>query len=139
MWSTLLPGLATLDDAHRKSVIEATRGKWARVVMICSGLLLVSGLYNAVTNIMQYDYDLPYHAFVTLKLILGIAVMFITAKLSGRTESAAKFREQMSFWMTVNTTLVIVLALTASTMKVTGKTPKAVDSEVSVELNVEQE
>lgn len=141
MWSALLPGLSGLDEETRKSVFGAVRGKWAKVVMTCSALLLATGLYNAVLNIIKYDYETPYHIFVTLKLVLAIAIMFITARLSGRSESAEKFREKMPFWMTVNTALVFVLIFIASSMKVSEKTlkPEDIDVPVDVELNIEQE
>lgn len=141
MWSTLLPGLSGVDDATRQSVLAGIRGKWAKVVMACSGLLLVTGLINAISNIKAYEYETPYHIFVTLKLVLAFAIMFLTARLSGRSESAEKFREKMPFWMTVNTALVIVLICIASTMKVSDKVPKVKADDVtdSVELNVEQE
>ena len=48
MWSSLLPGLGTLDEESRKAAFGAVRGKWAKIVMISSALLLVTGFYNAV-------------------------------------------------------------------------------------------
>lgn len=142
MWSSLLPGIATLPDETKKDVQAGIRSKWAKIVMICSALLLASGLYNAVTNILQYKYATPYHMFVTLKLVLALAVMFISARLSGRSESAEKFREKAPFWMTVNTAIVIVIIFLGSTMKVSDKTPKVdapSDNDPGVELNIDQE
>ena len=142
LWSTLLPGMASLDSETRKSVVDGMRGKWAKVVMICSALLLASGLYNAVSNILKYEYtSVPYHMLVTLKLVLAVAVMFITARLSGRSESAEKFREKMPFWMSVNTALVFVIILLGSTMKVSETTPKTdeADPAEQIELNIEQD
>ena len=142
MWSSLLPGIAALPDETKKDVQAGIRSKWAKIVMICSALLLASGLYNAVTNILQYKYATPYHMFVTLKLVLALAVMFISARLSGRSESAEKFREKAPFWMTVNTAIVIVIIFLGSTMKVSDKTPKVdapSDNDPSVELNIDQE
>jgi len=142
MWSSMLPGLRTLDEESRRVAFSAVRGKWAKVVMICSALLIVTGLYNAVQNIIDYKYAIPYHAFVFLKLVLGIAIMFITARLSGRSASAEKFREKMPFWMTVNATLVVVLIVIASTMRVSDKTPKPPKDEAAITapdtLEVEQ-
>lgn len=125
MWATLLPALSGVNDEARQAVLDAMRAKWAKVVMACSGLLVLSGLYNAVRNILAWEYTgAPYHAFVMIKLVLALVVMFITAKLSGRSEGAAKFREKISFWMSVNAALVLVLILTASTMRVTDRVPK---------------
>ena len=136
MWSSLLPGIASLDEEARKSVLAAVRGKWAKVVMGCSALLLASGLYNAIQNIIHNDYVLPYHALVTLKLVLAVAVMFITARLGGRSDSAEKFREKTPFWMSINTALVVVVIVLGSTMKASQKPPQAEQAEPSIELEV---
>lgn len=124
MWSSLHPGLASVDDTTRKSVDAAVRSKWAKIVMICSALLLVSGLINAVRNIMAFEYATPYHLFVTAKLVLAFAIMFITARLGGRSQSAEKFREKAGTWLSVNALLVVILIVIASTMRVSDKTPK---------------
>ncbi len=138
MWSSMLPGLGTLDEESRKAAFNAVRGKWAKVVMICSALLLATGLYNAFQNILANDYATPYPIFVVLKLVLALAIMFITARLSGRSASAEKFREKMPFWMTVNAALVVTLILIASTMKVSDKTPKDEVSATVPAIEVEQ-
>lgn len=140
MWSSMLPGFGTLDEESRKAAFNAVRGKWAKVVMLCSALLIVTGLYNAVQNIVAYEYATPYHVFVLLKLVLGIGIMFITAKLSGRSASAEKFREKMPFWMTINAALVVVLIVIATTMKVSDKTPKPPKDEAAITetLDVQQ-
>lgn len=141
MWSSLLPGTQGLDPETKKAVADGVRAKWAKIVMICSGLLLLTGLYNAVANIKAYEYELPYHAFVLVKLILGLAIMFISARLAGKSASAEKFRENAAFWATINAVLVILLIASASVMKVMDKTPKAADEETTtamVAVDVEQ-
>ena len=125
-WFALMPALSGVSGDAKISVEEAVRGKWAKIVMICSGLLLVSGLINAVRGILAYEFGIGpvYHIFVTLKLVVALGVMFISARLSGRSESAAKFREQAGFWMKVNTGLVLALILMGSTMRVSERIPK---------------
>lgn len=137
MWSTLNPALATLADEARNTTSTAVRGKWAKVVMASSGLLLVSGLINAFRNILAFEYTgAPYHVFVLLKLLLALAIMFITARLSGRSAGAEKFREKMSLWMTVNTVLLVVLITVASAMRVTERVPKS-DDEIDIPVVIE--
>jgi uncharacterized membrane protein len=135
MWCALLPALTGVSEDTRKTVLDAVRGKWSKVVMATSGLLLVTGLINAVINIKAYEYTGgPYHVYVLLKLLLALGIMFITAKLSGRSEGAAKFREKLPFWMTVTTGLLFALILIASTMKVTTKVPKVEQAEVPAQV-----
>lgn len=140
MWSTLIPALGSMSEETRASVHDAMRSKWAKIVMASSGILVISGLINAVRNILAFEYTTaPYHLFVTLKLVLAVAIMFISARLSGRSQSAAKFRERISFWMSVNTALLLVLILIASTMRVSPRTPKVADAETVPAVNVEVE
>lgn len=138
MWLALVPALGSENDETRKSVLAAVRGKWAALVMATSALLLVTGLINAVRNILAYEYTtLPYHVLVTVKLVLGIAIMFITARLSGRSEGAEKFRERLPFWLTVNSALILVLIVVASTMRVAPKLDKPQD-EVPAAVQINQ-
>ncbi len=126
MWCALVPALSGMADDTRKTVLEAVRGKWAKVVMTTSGLLLLTGLYNFVMNAKGFEYEGGplYHILGSIKLLLALGVMFITARLSGRSKSAEKFRENIGYWMTVTTGLLFVLILLASTMRTLGKTPK---------------
>ena len=99
MWTSLLPGIHSLDAETKKAVSDGVRGKWAKIVMICSALLLISGFYNAVANIKAYEYALPYGAFVAVKLVLGVAIMFINRSSEGDTMRA--FELEFSAWRTV--------------------------------------
>lgn len=121
----LAPALAGIEESQRKQIQDAIRPKWARIVMITSAALLISGLWNAVSNIKAYEFDGGlYHAFVGVKLLLALAIMFIAAKLSGRSESAGQFRENQMFWLTINALLATVLVCSAGVMKVTPRVAK---------------
>lgn len=121
----LAPMLNGLEATQREQISDAVRPRWARVVMITSGLLLLSGLWNAVANLTAYKFDGGlYPIMVGVKLLLALAIMFIAAKLSGRSEGAAKFREKQTFWLTINVLLSIVLVCAAGVMKVSPHEPK---------------
>ena len=126
MWCALLPALRGMSEDTRKTVLDAVRGKWAKVVMATSGFLLLSGLYNFVNNAKSFEYQGGpiYHILGMVKLLLALGIMFITARLSGRSAGAEKFREQLGKWMTVTTGLLFALILLASTMRTIDKTPK---------------
>lgn len=139
MWATLVPALSGVADETRKTVLDAVRAKWAKIVMATSGILLITGLVNAVRAILAYEFtDGPwYHIGVTLKLVLAIAIMFISARLAGRSAGAEKFREKLSFWLSVNAGLVLVLILVASTMRVSNRVPKVEDAEPEANAKVQ--
>ena len=77
-------------------VRDDVRKRWAKLVMISTLLLLVSGLYNAATKAMGYDLspdgNQTYNILLLLKIILALAVFFFVARLSGRSDKAKQFR-----------------------------------------------
>ena len=73
---------------------EAIRKRWAKLVMLSILFLLVTGLYNAVTKMRGYEVPPVYGILFLVKLVVGFVVFILSARLSGRSEKAAKFREQ---------------------------------------------
>ncbi len=124
MWVTLLPALATVSDETRESLLSAVRGRWSKVVMACTLLLLVTGIWNAVRNMIAFQFDGPYHLLVAIKLFLALAIFFLTAVIGGRSSLAEKFRTKLPFWMAVNTGLLLGLIVVASSMKISQREPK---------------
>ncbi|MCA9148642.1 MAG: hypothetical protein KDA92_05065 [Planctomycetales bacterium] len=122
---SLAPMLAAQDESSRKQLLPLWRPGWARLVMITSGLLLISGLVNAVLMIKRNDFGgTPYHALVAVKLLVGMVVFWLSATLAGRTDNAEKFRGQLTMWLNLNLALVLVLVGVASTMKLLPHLPK---------------
>jgi hypothetical protein len=123
---SLAPALAEQRAEVQQSLLAAWRPRWARAVMIASGLLLLSGLVNAVRNIMAYEFPgAPYHALVAIKLLVALVIFWLSAVLAGRSELALRFREKLSFWLTVNVMLAIVIVALAGYMKGLQRIPKA--------------
>ena len=120
--------LGTVNDETRESLLAAVRGRWSKVVMACTALLLVTGIWNAVSNMMAYEFDgfpgKQYHLLVAIKLILALAIFFLTAVIGGRSSLAEKFRQKLPFWMAVNTGLLLGLIVVASSMKISQREPR---------------
>ena len=122
---SLSPTLQAQDEGTRNSLLGLWRPPWARWVMLTSGLLLVSGLVNAVRIIKAYQFpDAPYHALVALKLVLAFVIFWIIAVLARRSATAEKFRTQLTKWLTINVVLATITVLVAGYMKVTPHVPK---------------
>lgn len=134
MWTSLLPAAGSVGDDAKNELLAAVRARWSKVVGACSGLLLLTGLYNFVINAKAYEYagGPLYHILGTVKLLLGLAIMFLAARLSGKSESAAKFRERQTHWVTIITMLLFAVILLASTMRTLEKTPKTSEPETPV-------
>ena len=122
----LFPSVQTMPDASRSELLGTIRGRWARIVMLASGLLLASGLINAVLAIKRYDFSgSPYHILVAVKLVLALIVFWLAATLSGRSKNAERFRERMGYWLTVNLILAVILVCLAGFMKLAPRVPKS--------------
>ena len=122
---SIAPLLRAQSEETRRALLPHWRPGWARLVMITSGLLLISGLVNAVLNIKQYEFGgSPYHAFVAVKLLLAMVVFWLSAVLSGRSASAEKFRGNLTTWLNLNLALVLILVGVASYMRQLPHLPK---------------
>lgn len=132
----LAPALAVQPSDTQRSLLEVWRPRWARIVMITSGLLLLSGLVNAVRIIMAFEFSGPaYHSLVAVKLVLGLLLFWLSAVLAGRTDLAEKFRAQMLLWLNLSVILAVVLVGLAGFMRYVDRAPKTADdtSEVVVD------
>lgn len=138
MWCALLPSLSALPEEHRTALQTQIRSRWSKVVMITSGLLLISGLINAINLIGAYDFSgFPgrmYHLLVMVKLLLALGIFWISATFSGRSETAEKFRQKAPFWINANAILLICLIVVAGLMKTSERTPKPSDTPQGVQV-----
>jgi uncharacterized membrane protein len=104
-------------DALRDRVIA----KWKMVVHASIGLLLVTGFWNFIAKAGQVA---PvYHMIMTVKILLGLGVMFIASALVGRSKGLEAFRKQRIFWMSVTLAMSVAIVLIAGLLK-TGSFPK---------------
>jgi len=103
---------------------DRLRVRWSKVVMLASGLLLVSGLVN-LGLAARYTFDpvlgLSYHMVVGIKFLLALPILFIAALLAGRTALARRLQAQGRFWMNVNLALALIMVLIGGVLKFTGR------------------
>ena len=134
-----LPGTAGMSDEEREESFAKFRAPWSRIVMVCTLLLLVSGLWNAVSLIKQYSFpSSPYHGLVLVKLLVAFALFFFAARIAGRSAKAVEFRKGLPKWLKVTTTLSLLLILTGGFMKSSERTPKdGKTSEVQADDSIE--
>ena len=102
------------------------RGKWAMWVGIASLLLIVTGLYNYLNIAKSYErMAASDHILAGIKMLLGLALLFLAALLAGRSGTAERFRQRMKVWL--NVCLLIGLAVVAlgSALRAYPHSPKA--------------
>ena len=132
----VLSALDMAPESSREPIQSSLRPRWSRWVMLASGVLLISGLINAVSIIKRNDFDGgTYHMLVAVKLLLALMIFWISARLVGRSSGAEKFRQRLRFWLNVNVALAVLLVCVAGVMKLSTRTPKIIDAqETSTEL-----
>jgi len=133
----LHPSMQETDFDAKADLKKAIRGRWSKVVMICAGLLLISGIASLGIQASRYDFPQGYyHPVAGLKILLALVILYIASLLVGRSENAEKFREKEGFWLKINATLAIVLVLMAGSLRVADRTPKGSDDDDSTEPEV---
>ncbi len=119
------PAVRELEDEHRANFQDVVRRRWSKVVMGTASMLLLSGFVNMMLTIKAYDFPGGYyHPLLGLKLLLALAILYITSLLSGKSENAQKFREKESMWLNVNVGLAVVLLMVAGAMKTADRVEK---------------
>ena len=91
----------------------------------------MSGLWNFVRIIKANAFEGNlYNGLIGVKLLLALLIMWIAARLAGRSSGAERFREKQVFWLTINVVLSIILVCVAGVMKFTPRAPKTADPAV---------
>jgi uncharacterized membrane protein len=132
-------GLAKLPETQRKEVAQAVRSRWAVLVMLSSGILLVTGMVNFSLIVGWYDFpkdEFPssiYHPLFGLKFLIALAVFYISSRLAGGSDSAAKFRQRENLWSTINLALAILVVCCAGLMKMADRNEKGSQTSSSLQ------
>lgn len=124
----LLPAIQELTEESRRSLHNAVRQRWSKLVAASVLFLLASGLYNLVVILAGFksaDVEPPgyYHALFGIKFLLALGVFFIASSLSGRSDKTAKFRENPRFWLNLNLTLALAIVLISGVLRATHTAP----------------
>lgn len=128
------PALAETDDATRSRVSDATRRRWARLVMMCSLFLLLSGGYNYMSVIgaskAAEGAELAkfYHPLIGIKMIMALVVMFLASLLSGKSEGAKRMQANPARPLTIASVCVVLIISIAGVLKVAGWKPISKDT-----------
>jgi len=125
----LHPAMQATEFAEKAELKSAIRARWAKVVMICAGIILISGIASLVLQATTYNFPQKYyHPVAGMKFLLALVILYIASLLSGRSKNAEKFREKEAFWLKLNATLAVILVLMAGTLRVADRVPKNADS-----------
>ncbi len=117
----LQPAAAELSEDQHATLHSRVVARWKRLVMICIGLLLLSGFYNyIVVMIPKHKGDGLYHGLMGGKMILAFVVFFLVSALTGKSAGLQKIRDNSRFWTLVTVILGIIIVLIAGFLKIRG-------------------
>ncbi len=112
-WRALHPALQTVEPAVRRDIRESVAARWSIVIVVCIGLLLISGFYNFITVKIPLLREHPskglYHGLFGVKFLFALASFHAAAVLALPGSRGEKYREKAGFWLQY---LVITLSLT---------------------------
>jgi hypothetical protein len=101
----LLPTLKELKPELREEVHQGVRARWAKMVGLASGLLLLSGIAN-LGLAARYDFkvpgDLSYNMLGGIKLVLALPIFVLAALLMGKTSLAKKVQANAATVLNIN-------------------------------------
>jgi len=105
----VFPTLREWPEAERRSIHDAMRARWSKVVAIAIASLLITGLYNYAR--MEIDYTLPmwYRAVFGVKFLLAMTMFTLASLLAGRSAASQRLRTNPGVWLGLNLLLAVAV------------------------------
>lgn len=122
--AVVFPTLAPLPEEERARLHGALRERWATIVKLAIGFLLVSGLYNFLLTVTQYKLPSWYHMVFGIKFLLALAIFAIASLLIGKSPAAQAVRARAPLWLNVNIALAVAVVCLSGVLRTAEKTPK---------------
>ena len=114
----ILPSLAeTLSEDQRGQVHSAVIRRWKRVLHLCIGLILISGIYNVYRGIVVLEKAMLYHILFLPKFLAALGIFFIASALVGKSEAFENMRRDNKKWLGILIALAVVIVLISGVMK----------------------
>lgn len=124
LWAVVAPAIASEGGGTVDRYFGGRREAWAKWVGIASLFLLVTGLWNFISMVKANQLHFTYHILGLVKIILGLALMFLAALLAGRTAAADSMRLKWTKWLTVALLIGFITVGVGSLMRSYPRTPK---------------
>ncbi len=109
-------GAALADDVHA-ALHEQIIRRWRRFVHACIGLILLSGLYNVVYEIVIIGKPTLYHVLFLPKFLCALGIFFLASVLVGRSPALAGLRSDGRRVMSVVVALAVIIVLVSGYMR----------------------
>jgi uncharacterized membrane protein len=111
----------TLSSADHELLRDKILELWRKVVHRSIIVFLISGFINYFRSMPDHQGDPFYHSMMGSKIILAMAVFFISMALVGRSPRFESFRNQRAKWLSINIVLALVIVVISGVLKVRYK------------------
>lgn len=123
---------ATAHKSEHSELRELIRGRFAKLVMLSVLCLLISGFYNAYLKAIGFKLSGPYLGLLTVKILLAFFVFYLASVLTGRSQTAKKFRQKEIFWLNVLCAAMLAIVAMAGWMKLSPEKVKIKSTDIPV-------
>ena len=114
----LLPALDGMPEPSRRELREKVAAKWRVPFIVCTTLLLLSGLANFILFQAPAHRGQPvYHALFGVKFLLSLALFALAIVLTSTRNWSARWRESRGAWLAL-TLITLAVVLLGGVMKV---------------------
>lgn len=107
----LTPALSQLDETQRGAFRESLHARWRVFVYVMIVVFLATGFWTFLGakrwSAFEPDVKFRYHLLFGIKLLIALAMFFISSALAGRSKALAGMRAKGTMWLGV----LIVLGL----------------------------
>ena len=125
----LMPAAQPLPEAEHNALRDRLLSRWKLWVMVGIALFLASGFYNYLAVGVRRLEDNPqladkkglYHGLMGVKIILSVAVFFLSSALVGRSPALEGFRRDRRKWRGITVLLAALVVAIAGALKVLVK------------------
>jgi len=128
----VFPSLAPLEADQRAALHATMRGRWSRIVAAAIGFLLVSGLYNFMVTVSEYQVPKWYHMVFGVKFLLAMVIFGVASLLVGRSPAADSLRRNATAWLNLNIALAVLVVCLSGMLRTAPRVPKDLPVEEGV-------
>jgi uncharacterized membrane protein len=125
----VFPALDPLPAEQRGALHAAMRARWSKIVAAAIAVLLVSGLYNFI--VLVSDYQLPrwYHAVFGIKFLAALVIFAVASLLAGNSPAGEALRKNPRAWLNLNIALAVLVVCLSGVLRTAERVPKNLPAE----------
>lgn len=107
----------SLPDREHASLFSAIAARWSLILHTCIGLILITGIFNAIVMLSRHRGQPVYHSLLGIKVLLALVLFFFATAIAGRSKAFAGLKANRTRWMTFNIVLAGVIVLISNVLK----------------------